>query len=101
MAKKSVIRRNKKRISLVERCAKKRSTLVSMVKDCSLPIHERLNARKNLLSMPRDSSKSRIRVRCSITGRGRGNISKFSLSRMIFREFASVGYIPGVVKSSL
>ena len=53
-----------------------------------------------LAELPRNSSATRIRLRCALTGRPRGNYRKFGLSRIALRELASSGQIPGMVKSS-
>ncbi|MDX2083309.1 MAG: 30S ribosomal protein S14 [Rickettsiales bacterium] len=100
MAKKSLVRRNIKRqkVSLLKRT--KRTKLIATAKDQSLPFEERLMAQIKLSEMPRDASKIRIRNRCSLTGRPRGNFRKFGLSRIALRELASWGQVPGLVKSS-
>jgi small subunit ribosomal protein S14 len=100
MAKTSVIERNKKRIRMTAKFAKKRAALKAKAKDESLSMEERFNARLKLAEMPRDSAPVRIRLRCELTGRGRGNYRKFKLSRISLRELASLGHIPGMVKSS-
>ena len=84
MAKTSVIERNKKR----------------QAKDESLSPEDRFNAWIKLAELPRNSSATRVRLRCQISGRGRGNYRKFRLSRIAMRELASQGQIPGMVKSS-
>ena len=100
MAKKSVLERNKKRQRLVAKYAAKRQTLKQMAKDASLTPEERFNARLKLAELPRNSAPVRVRLRCEVTGRGRGNYRKFRISRIALRELASVGQIPGMVKSS-
>ena len=65
-----------------------------------LPMDERFQAQMKLNNMPRDGSSIRVRNRCLITGRPRGNYRKFKMSRIAFRELASTGQIPGIVKSS-
>lgn len=100
MAKKSVIERNKKRIRLVKKYAAKRAALKAMAKDPSLSPEEHFSARMKLAVLPRNSSPVRVRLRCEITGRPRGNYRKFRLSRIALRELASRGQIPGMVKSS-
>lgn len=100
MAKTSVIERNKKRTRLAKKYGAKRAELKRMAKDPSLTPEERFTARLKLAELPRNSSPVRIRLRCELTGRGRSNYRKFKLSRIKLRELASVGQIPGMVKSS-
>ncbi len=100
MAKKSVIERNKKRQRLAEKYAAKRAALKVITKDDSASPEDRFNAWLKLAKLPRNSSKTRVRLRCDISGRGRGNYRKFRLSRIALRELASQGQIPGMVKSS-
>jgi small subunit ribosomal protein S14 len=100
MAKKSSIERNKKRERLVEKYAAKRAELKSILSDSNTSDDDFYTAQRKLTKLPRNSSKIRIRNRCSITGRARAYIRKFGLSRLTFRELASDGKIPGVTKSS-
>ena len=100
MAKTSVIERNKKRQRMVARYATKRAALKAKAKDESLLPEDRFNAWIKLAELPRNSSATRVRLRCQISGRGRGNYRKFRLSRIAMRELASQGQIPGMVKSS-
>ena len=100
MAKTSVIERNKKRQRMVARYAAKRMALKAKAKDESLAPEDRFNAWIKLSELPRNSSATRVRLRCQISGRGRGNYRKFRLSRIAMRELASQGQIPGMVKSS-
>lgn len=100
MAKKSSIVKNKKRLALAERCKTKRQAILAIVKDQNASFEDRLIAQKKLSEMPRDSSLSRHRNRCNLTGRPRGNFRKFGLSRVSLRELASWGQVPGLVKSS-
>ncbi len=100
MAKKSVIERNKKRMRLAGKHAAKRAKLKAMAKDPLLSPEEHFSARIKLAMLPRNSSPVRVRLRCEITGRPRGNYRKFRLSRIALRELASRGQIPGMVKSS-
>ena len=100
MAKTSVIERNKKRERMVKRYAEKRARYKAMAKDESLTPEERFNARLKLAKLPRNSSPVRVRLRCEVSGRGRGNYRKFRLSRIALRDLASLGQIPGMVKSS-
>lgn len=100
MAKVSVIYRNEKRKRMVSGRADRRAELKARVKDTSLSLNERMEARDELNKMPRNSSPVRVRNRCAITGRSRGNYRKFNICRNIFREMASNGQLPGVTKSS-
>ncbi|HEX3970681.1 MAG TPA: 30S ribosomal protein S14 [Stellaceae bacterium] len=100
MAKTSSIDKNRKRSALVKRLAPKRARLKAIAEDKSLPPEDRFNARLKLAEMPRNSSPTRIRNRCELSGRPRAYYRKFKLSRLAFRDLASQGQIPGVVKSS-
>jgi len=100
MAKKSVIERNEKRKRLTKKFAAKRARLKALTRDNSLTPEERFNAQLKLAELPRNSSPVRVRLRCELSGRGRGNYRKFRLSRIALRELASTGQIPGMVKSS-
>lgn len=100
MAKKSAVERNKKRERLVKKYATKRAKLKAMTKDESLSLEERFVAQLKLAQLPRNSAENRLRLRCGLTGRPRGNYRKFKLSRIALRDLASTGQIPGVVKSS-
>lgn len=100
MAKKSAIEKNNRRRKLVARYAARRDRLKAIAKDGTLPQEERFAARLKLAEMPRNSSPTRVRNRCLLTGRPRGNYRKFKISRIALRELASAGQIPGMVKSS-
>jgi small subunit ribosomal protein S14 len=100
MAKKSAIERNKKRERMAKKYAGRRARLLEVANDQSRPMEERFAARLRLAQLPRNSSKVRIRNRCALTGRPRGNYRKFKLSRIALRELGSTGQIPGLVKSS-
>lgn len=100
MAKVSAIEKNKRRQKLVLKYAAKRERLKTQANDQSLPEEERLLARLQLAELPRNSSPTRVRNRCEITGRPRAYYRKFRMSRIAFRDLASDGLIPGVVKSS-
>lgn len=100
MAKKSAILKNQRRIKLVAKYAGRRERLKAIAADETLPQEERFIARLKLAELPRNSSPNRVRNRCRLTGRPRGNYRKFKMSRISFRELASSGKIPGVVKSS-
>jgi small subunit ribosomal protein S14 len=100
MAKTSSVEKNRRRAALVKRMAPKRQRLKAIAGDKTLPPEERFAARLKLAELPRNSSPDRVRNRCELTGRPRGNYRKFKLSRMMLRELASAGQIPGMVKSS-
>ncbi|HEV8029290.1 MAG TPA: 30S ribosomal protein S14 [Stellaceae bacterium] len=100
MAKISSVNKNKRRAQLTKRMAPKRARLKAIADDRSLPPEDRFAARLKLAEMPRNSSATRIRNRCELTGRPRGYYRKFKLSRIALRELASAGQIPGMVKSS-
>lgn len=100
MAKVSMIERDKKRRTLVERYAKKRAALKAVIKDMKKPAGERFQAMLALADLPRGSSKTRVRNRCGLTGRPRAYYRKFGLSRIAVRELAQLGQLPGVTRSS-
>jgi small subunit ribosomal protein S14 len=100
MAKKSSVEKQKRRERLVNLKWEKRQELRKKVYNINLSEEEREQARVALNKMPRDSSPIRLRNRCQLTGRPRGFLRKFKLSRLTFRELASLGMIPGVTKSS-
>lgn len=100
MAKKSSVEKQKKREKMVKLKWEKRQELKKRSLDFNLSEEEREEARIALNKMPRNSSVIRLRNRCSLTGRARGFIRKFKLSRLTFRELALQGMIPGVTKAS-
>ena len=100
MAKKSAIKKNETRIRKVSLMGKKRRALKDIIMNRDLPLEERFTAQMKLNEMPRDGSPIRVRNRCLVTGRPRGNYRKFKMSRIAFRELASTGQVPGVLKSS-
>jgi small subunit ribosomal protein S14 len=100
MAKLSLINREKKREDLVAKFASKRAELQAIVDGASKSFEERYEARLKIQQMPRNSSPTRLRNRCAITGRPRGTFRRFGLSRSKIRELAFRGEIPGVTKSS-
>lgn len=100
MAKVSAIDKNKKRISLVARKKAKREELKNIIYNKDVSIEERFSAVQKLAKLPRNSSSTRVRVRCQITGRPRGNYRFFGLCRNMLRELASSGNLPGVTKAS-
>lgn len=100
MAKKSSTEKNNRRIKLAQRYASKRVKLKEVANDMSLAPEERFAARLKLAELPRNSSPTRVRNRCELTGRSRGNYRKLKMCRIKLRELASYGMIPGMVKSS-
>ena len=100
MAKKSAIEKNKRRIRLVKKYAGQREALKAIAADKSRPQEERFIARLKLAELPRNSSPTRVRNRCELSGRPRSYYRKFKMSRIALRDLASAGKIPGVVKSS-
>ncbi len=100
MPKTSAIERNKKRIRLVAKFAKQRGDLKATLANPAISDTEFFAAQKKLAKLPKNSSKIRIRNRCSLSGRPRGFIGQFGVSRITFRELALAGKIPGVTKSS-
>jgi len=100
MAKTSMINREVKRAALVKRYAAKRAQLKEIIRNPKSSDADRETAVAKLQSLPRDSSKSRQRNRCQITGRPRGYYRKFGLSRTKLREATMRGDIPGLGKAS-
>ena len=100
MAKTSSIEKNKRRMRLAKRYAGRRSKLRDIARDKNVSMEERFAATLKLAELPRNSSPTRVRNRCEITGRPRAVYRKFKLSRLALRELASSGALPGVVKSS-
>jgi len=100
MAKTSSIERNKKVSRLSKRYAGKRARLKAIVSNKSLPAEERFAAQLKLAALPRNSSPTRYRNRCEMTGRPRGFYRKVKMSRISLRQLAGQGQIPGMVKSS-
>src|SRR5271154_5665153 len=100
MAKTSSVQKNKNRTRKVKKFAGKRLRLKEIVMNKELPIEERFDAQMKLSALPRNSARTRIRNRCELTGRARGFYRKFKLSRIMLRELASIGQIPGMIKSS-
>ena len=100
MAKKSQVARQKKRERMVKNNWEKRKALKEVILDMNKNIEDRLAAVDALNKMPKNSSPIRLRNRCQFTGRSRGFLRKFKLSRLCFREMANNGLIPGIVKAS-
>ena len=100
MAKKSMIERELKRVKLVRRYAAKRAALKETIRNVNTSDEARAVAQEKLNALPRDSSPSRLRARCAITGRPHGVYRKFGLGRNKLREAAMKGEIPGLTKAS-
>ena len=100
MAKLSSINKNNNRIKLSKKYHAKRKNLKQIIMNKKLPLDERFKAQQKLSSLPRNSSKIRIRNRCQITGRPHGVYRKLKISRIALRKLGLEGKIPGMVKSS-
>ena len=100
MAKTSAIQKNLKRIKLTKKYAKKRIDLKKIINNKKSTLAERFAAQLKLTKLPKNSSKTRIRNRCEITGRPHGVYRKLRISRIALRDMASSGKIPGMTKSS-
>lgn len=100
MPKTSAINRNEKRKKLSAKFAAKRAELKAILLNPNATDEDFYAAQKKLQKLPRNSSKVRVRNRCSMSGRPRAFIGKFGVSRIQFRELALAGKIPGVTKSS-
>jgi small subunit ribosomal protein S14 len=100
MAKLAVINRQYKRVKLVAKYARRREALVAIIENSKVSDEDRFAARLKLQQLPRNANPTRLRNRCSLTGRPRGVFSKFGLGRNKLREYAMRGEIPGIVKAS-
>jgi small subunit ribosomal protein S14 len=100
MAKKSMIARETKRKQLVKKFGVKRDALKETIRDPNTSFEDKEAAQLKLQKMPRDSSVTRVRNRCNLTGRPHGYYRKFGLSRNKLREATMRGDVPGVVKAS-
>lgn len=101
MAKKSMVNRELKRINMVKKYAQKRHELKEIIRQVEkYSDEEREQAQTALQKLPRDSSAVRLQRRCRITGRPHAVYRKFGLSRIMLRELAMRGEVPGVKKSS-
>src|ERR1044072_9107692 len=100
MAKLSQVNRNAMRAYKSKRDKSKRAALKAIVMDRTLPVDDRFNATLKLAQLPRNGAQVRVRLRCKLTGRPRGNYRKFELSRIMLRELGNQGQIPGMVKAS-
>ena len=100
MAKKSMVNREVKRAKLVIQQSSLRAALKAVINHPSTPLDVRSNATLKLAELPRNSSATRLHNRCQLTGRPHAYYRKLKLSRIMLRELASFGQIPGMVKSS-
>ena len=100
MAKKSAVERNRKRQRLAAKHDDRRTRLKALIMNRDTDPEERIDAVLKLSRLPRNGARVRVRLRCDVTGRSRGNYRKFRMSRVALRELASQGQIPGMVKSS-
>jgi small subunit ribosomal protein S14 len=100
MAKTSSIEKNNRRRKMAKQAAPKRARLKAIARDKKLALEERFAATLKLAEMPRNSSPTRIRNRCEVTGRPRAYYRKLKMSRIALRELGAKGVIPGLVKSS-
>jgi small subunit ribosomal protein S14 len=100
MAKRSSIEKNNRRRKLSKQFSGRRSRLKEVTQDKARPMEERFEATLKLAQMPRNSSATRVRNRCEMTGRPRAFYRKHKLSRIALRDLGNKGLIPGLVKSS-
>ena len=100
MAKVSMIEREKKRQELVEKYAAKRAALKEQMQNPELSLSDRVKISMKLAKLPRNSSPTRLHNRCEVSGRPRAYYRKLKMSRIALRDLASVGQVPGMVKSS-
>ncbi len=100
MAKTSAVERNKKRTKMAASAAGRRARLKAIVMNREASPEERFDATLKLAEMPRNGSTVRQRNRCELSGRSRGTYRKFKLGRVMLRDLASFGQIPGMTKSS-
>lgn len=100
MAKLSSIQKNIRRQNMVKQFSQRRQNLSKIIHDRTLSTEDRFQASLKLSELPRNSSQTRVRNRCSITGRSRGYYRKFKISRIALRDLASTGMIPGMIKAS-
>ena len=100
MAKKSAVEKNNKRKRIVASRGVRRTALKAIIANKNASMEDRFQAVLKLSKEPRDSSKIRVRNRCAVSGRPRGYDRKLKMSRIAVRDLASLGQVPGVVKSS-
>ena len=100
MAKVSQVNRNEKRERMSARDKTKRAALKSVIMDRDSAVEERFDASMKLAQLPRNGAAVRIKLRCAVTGRSKANYRKFKVCRIVLRDLASSGQIPGMVKAS-
>ena len=100
MAKKGKLQKNDRRAKLIAKYAARRKELTAVMKNANATPAQKREAMAALQALPRDSAAVRYRNRCQMTGRPRGFIGKFGISRIAFRDMSLHGLIPGVRKSS-
>ena len=100
MAKKSSIEKNERRRKMAKQYSPKRARLKAVTRNKSLGMEDRFAAALKLAELPRNSSATRVRNRCEMTGRPRAYYRKHRLSRIALRDLGNKGLIPGLVKSS-
>lgn len=100
MAKTSTLWRNIHRKALCDKYKAQRDELRVRSKDLSLTLEERMEARAALSLLPANSSPTRLKNRCQITGRSRAYLRKFGICRTVLRRMAHAGFLPGVTKAS-
>jgi small subunit ribosomal protein S14 len=100
MAKKSSVEKNNRRRKMSKQFSARRAKLKAVARDKNIAMEDRFAATLKLAEMPRNSSHTRIRNRCEMTGRPRAYYRKLRMSRIALRELGSKGLIPGLVKSS-
>lgn len=100
MSKVSSVEKNKKRARLTKQFAARRAALKAIIKNRETSPEDRFMAVLKLATLPRNSAKIRYRNRCEVTGRPRAVYRKFKMARVMLRDLASRGQIPGMVKSS-
>ncbi|WP_032112424.1 30S ribosomal protein S14 [Candidatus Paracaedibacter symbiosus] len=100
MARLGSVNKNNRRRQLAEKSASRRDKLKEVIYDKNVDFEARIEAVIKLSELPRNSSATRIRNRCEVSGRPRGFHRKFRMSRIAVRELGSLGLIPGLIKSS-
>ena len=100
MARSAAVQKNNRRKKVSAKFGRLRAELRAKAIDQKLTEEERVAARKKLQAMPKDTAPERVRTRCELSGRPRGNYKKFGLSRLAFRQLALDGKLPGVTKAS-
>jgi small subunit ribosomal protein S14 len=100
MAKKSSIEKNERRRKLVKQASGRRARLKAIARNKNSSMEDRFAAALKLAELPRNSSPTRIRNRCEVTGRPRAFYRKLKMSRIALRDLGAKGLIPGLVKSS-